>query len=114
MFKKPWKNWLVVITLLLVTNVASWNRQKIAELFETEKPAGDINIGVLIDDKSLSGNEAEEIALAQSYLSESYHWVCIKRAKVPLPMPPFSEGTGFHFRPISKRQKPTPQLMARN
>lgn len=110
MFKTMWKNWLLAITVVLATNAATWHREKIAKLFELEKPNGAVNIGVLIDDKLLSGNEAEDFALAQSYLSENYHWVSVQRKKVPLPFDPFIKGTGFHFQPVSRNQK-KPQLL---
>ena len=113
MFKMPWKTWLLVVVLLAGTNAVSWNRQRITKLFELEKPVGQVNIGVLIDDKMLSGNKVEDIAFAQTYLSENYHYLYLPdkyEGKIPLPWSPFTESTGFHFQVISKKQPP-PQFI---
>ena len=96
------KKWFLIFALLLATNAASWNRERITKLFESERPNGNVNIGILIHDELLSGNHAQDVAFARSHLSESYRFVFINKGKVPLPMSPFTEGTGFHFQPSSR------------
>ncbi len=109
---KRWRRKLLVVLLLALV----WNKDKIFRWFEKEKPAGDVNIGVLVNDKLLSGNKEEEVAFAKSHLSENYHWVYVPDkfdGKVPVPWEPFTESTGFHFRLVSKKEKPIPELLAR-
>lgn len=108
---KRWRRRLFVLLLLVLV----WNKEKAFKWFQTPKLTGGINIGVLVDDKDLPGNKDENIALAKEYLSENYHWVYIPdqfNGKIPLPWPPFTESTGFHFQPFSKKQQEVPLLLA--
>ena len=114
MFKKCWKNWLFCALLLVCTNAATWHKGKIIKLFGEGQATGgaEADIGVLIPDSRLCSDEEENVRLAREYLSDNYHWVCVRKGKVPWPTVPFTEGTGFHFQPISKNPSSQPAALA--